>query len=520
MNPLKKYFALLLAMVLCLGLTACSGSNDIIGADWRTWGITRDGGTITCGGEEISVLVCVNKMNATLYYDTEDQTPFGWVDYPITFGDDVWDLFKGIDFSDLNGDGDSDVTMWFDGDITLVWHWDAGSRSFEYQPDKSSTGDRRSPDEIYHELLERFYVLAFDPGSNMDNVEDGEYGVLEAAQGLGDDALNGIGYLIKDLSDDGVPELVVGSLCEYGGEVYALYTLVGSESEPELVFEGWSRNSYTYVNAYVGGSSCFYNYGSRSTAESCQGVFTLSWNGQEQNWRRFYFTYAEDGDLDNVTLYTNTTGSWDPEESEVAHRTLDEYYELLSAPVVDRVISFWAIDCTESGLDLMPFSAWGDLVPDDGDAVPVLMGGALPFTNMETLQSENYEDGTYYYADVAEDGQVIVVNTVLPRDFLDDGQTLEDYLTGCALDLGEAGTWSLQSVEKNEAYSVNMSYPVYILTYTTGRNEDTREWTVFAMDTDRYTYLYGFGVSIDAADDEMKSVYQDIFAGLYLSDGE
>ena len=59
MNPLKKYFALLLAMVLCLGLTACSGSNDIIGADWRTWGITRDGGTITCGGEEISVLVCV-----------------------------------------------------------------------------------------------------------------------------------------------------------------------------------------------------------------------------------------------------------------------------------------------------------------------------------------------------------------------------------------------------------------------------------------------------------------------------
>ena len=139
---------------------------------------------------------------------------------------------------------------------------------------------------------------------------------------------------------------------------------------------------------------------------------------------------------------------------------------------------------------------------------------------METLQSENYEDGTYYYADVAEDGQVIVVNTVLPRDFLDDGQTLEDYLTGCALDLGEADTWSLQSVEKNEAYSVNMSYPVYILTYTTGRNEDTREWTVFAMDTDRYTYLYGFGVSIDAADDEMKSVYQDIFAGLYLSDGE
>ncbi|MFR8165411.1 MAG: hypothetical protein ACLU8D_04845 [Enterocloster sp.] len=121
-------------MVLCLGLTACSGSNDIIGADWRTWGITRDGGTITCGGEEISVLVCVNKMNATLYYDTEDQTPFGWVDYPITFGDDVWDLFKGIDFSDLNGDGDSDGPC---GSMAIS-HWcGTGTRGvFEYQPDK------------------------------------------------------------------------------------------------------------------------------------------------------------------------------------------------------------------------------------------------------------------------------------------------------------------------------------------------------------------------------------------------
>ena len=77
----------------------------------------------------------------------------------------------------------------------------------------------------------------------------------------------------------------------------------------------------------------------------------------------------------------------------------------------------------------------------------------------------------------------------------------------------------MQTVAKNDAYSEKMGYPVYTVTYTAGENEDTREWTVFAMDTDRYTYLYGFGTMLDAADD-MKSVYQDIFAGLYLSDGE
>ena len=167
--------------------------------------------------------------------------------------------------------------------------------------------------------------------------------------------------------------------------------------------------------------------------------------------------------------------------------------------------------------DLVPDDdGQGDLVPDDGDAVPVLMSDALPFANVESLQSENHEDGTYYYEDMAEDGLVLVVNTVLPRNLVDDAQTLEDYLTGCALDLGKANTDRLQTVEQNDAYTRKMSYPVYIVTYTTGENEDSREWTVFAMDTDRYTYLYGICVTLDAADD-FKPLYQDIFAGLDLS---
>lgn len=161
----------------------------------------------------------------------------------------------------------------------------------------------------------------------------------------------------------------------------------------------------------------------------------------------------------------------------------------------------------------------GDVIPDDGNVAAVLMSDTLPFTNMENLQYENHEDGTYYYEDMAEDGLVIVVNTVLPSNFAADTQTLEDYLTGCAMDLGATNNRLLQSVEQNDAYTQQMTFPVYIVTYTAGENEDTREWTVFAMDTDRYTYLYGFGVTLDAAE-EMGSVYQDTFAGLYLYNGE
>lgn len=158
-----------------------------------------------------------------------------------------------------------------------------------------------------------------------------------------------------------------------------------------------------------------------------------------------------------------------------------------------------------------------DPVPEDGsgNGVWVLTAGELPFANVQSLQAETNEDGTYYYEDMAEDGLIKVVNTVQPRDF--SAEDTEAYLLDCALALGEADADSLVSFEANEAYTQQMTFPVYVATYTTGSNEDTREWTVFAMDTDLYTYLYGISVTIDAAD-EMWSDFQDVFASLYLSE--
>ena len=159
----------------------------------------------------------------------------------------------------------------------------------------------------------------------------------------------------------------------------------------------------------------------------------------------------------------------------------------------------------------------GDVIPQD--SIPVLMGGALPFTNMQNLLSENHDDGTYRYEDITEDGQLLVVNTAEQSCFVPDVQELDDYLTACALSLSDAGTYELLSAEEHEEYSKNLSYPVYIVTYTAGENEDTREWTVFVMDTDICTYLYGFCAPPDAAAD-MGETYQNIFSQLYLSDEE
>ena len=145
------------------------------------------------------------------------------------------------------------------------------------------------------------------------------------------------------------------------------------------------------------------------------------------------------------------------------------------------------------------------------------MGGALPFTNMQNLRTENNEDGTYRYEDFTQDGQILVVNTVEPTRLVPEVQDLEYYLTACAFALSDTDTYELLSAEENEEYTENLTYPVYIVTYIAGENEDTRKWTVFAMDTDRYTYLYGFCEAVDTEED-MDEIYQSIFSQLYLSD--
>lgn len=195
------------------------------------------------------------------------------------------------------------------------------------QGDKKPVGTK-DPDLAYSELVERFCTLVSDP-FGQDSDKPGEMGVLETARAAGDNAVYEMGYLIEDLSGDGIPELAVGGL---NGMTNALYTLV--DGKPELVFEGRYRNSYVYM-----GDGYFYYYGSNSASESGKGVFYLTKNGTGLECESFLFTSLNsDGDLE---VYRNETGSLDPAESEKSDMTADD---------------FWALDPTEDPLPLTPFS--------------------------------------------------------------------------------------------------------------------------------------------------------------------
>ena len=169
---------------------------------------------------------------------------------------------------------------------------------------------------------------------------------------------------------------------------------------------------------------------------------------------------------------------------------------------------------------ISPEDGRGDRIPASSDVVsiPVLVGGGLPFTSMENLMNENYEDGTYTYEDMTQDGSVLVVDMAFQS--LRTDETVEEYAEYAAqfaaLDTGEGEPRDVTCFQ-DEDYTQNLSYPVYIVWYTTGSGEDQREWMVYTVDTEDYTYLYAFGTIADEAD-EMQEVFYNICGNLELVD--
>ena len=103
MISFKRLTALLMALLMCLSLAACSSSDDPeAGNDWRTTGIVVGSGTITHDGDSVDVLV-----------DEAEQILFDSVSFPVAIPD-AKDAFTAISFDDLSADGESDVYIRFE----------------------------------------------------------------------------------------------------------------------------------------------------------------------------------------------------------------------------------------------------------------------------------------------------------------------------------------------------------------------------------------------------------------------
>ena len=174
MKKWKKYAGLLLAAVLCLSLTACGGSDepvddDPVGDDWRSSGVVVGSGTITHEGEgSVKVLVTVDENSAAFYRDEPEQILFDSVSFPVTISD-AQESFDGISFDDIDGDGESDVSLGFvyaPGDsISLIWIWDPEER-YVFREDLSvlttNSGDIREYVGLWEYVDEEVWIRIYE----------------------------------------------------------------------------------------------------------------------------------------------------------------------------------------------------------------------------------------------------------------------------------------------------------------------------------------------------------------------
>lgn len=160
----RKWGTALIAALLCLcmALSACSNDadndpNDVVGQDWRTWGLVVDSGTITRNGEDTAVLVCVEDDGAYFYHDDENQVLFDFVKFPEEYGLTSGN-YNAIAFEDGNGDGNTDVAIQFnmddDNQLVLVWMYDESSNGYYFYDEiVDDNGNSDTPNETSEQVI-------------------------------------------------------------------------------------------------------------------------------------------------------------------------------------------------------------------------------------------------------------------------------------------------------------------------------------------------------------------------------
>lgn len=170
-------------------------------------------------------------------------------------------------------------------------------------------------------------------------------GVIEAGNtGAPEEVLGLLGYAIEDVSGDGIPELLIGTVSEseqanfFRDVIFAGYTC--KDGEIVMFLEGWARNSYQWL-----GGGRFFNSGSGGAIYSCFGTFHISEDGTELICEDFYFTNEKDASFTEIGMYHNTTGAWDVSVSEELELSDEAFWDMEAS-----------LEDTRERMELTPFA--------------------------------------------------------------------------------------------------------------------------------------------------------------------
>lgn len=185
--------------------------------------------------------------------------------------------------------------------------------------DTEEDNNASESDNDYSEVIDRYaaYLADYENADFDDNISIGVSEICFYTE----DPFSDVGYVLDDFSGDGKSELLIVEAAENeytpATRILAVYGMDGDT--PVLIQEGASRSRLFLTN-----DNKFYLEGSDGAASSGWKVFSLNEEGIEAIVEKCCYThYLEDG---SVNVYSNTTGSWTYDDSEICDMTDDEVY--------------------------------------------------------------------------------------------------------------------------------------------------------------------------------------------------
>lgn len=298
MKLLKKMFIVLLCVAVLLIAVFLIGRYG-----WKLGGFNA---CETAGIEQVNV----EEDHVRIRGFYPGSFPTGFLGYHAEQEDDT--LYVGFRFSSVFGffeTGDFDITIPIKGDVSEVILKTSTNESTIWSKDdvlEDSNDSDRVPDpreqptilEAYATVIGEYYAALSE---GYDAAQMMELGLnYMTADRFFAEPLEDIGYVVTDLDEDGMEELVIGSLKDdefYGKLIFSLYTL-DEKGVPQLLFDSTERNRYYYA-----GSFCFANLGSSGWNSSF--VTTLKLEGHEM----IDMTYTTDP-ADYVQMELTPLAQW------------------------------------------------------------------------------------------------------------------------------------------------------------------------------------------------------------------
>lgn len=145
----------------------------------------------------------------------------------------------------------------------------------------------------------------------------------------------------------------------------------------------------------------------------------------------------------------------------------------------------------------------------------MLLSNAKAVAELQGVKREHYENGGYYYLDLAEDKSVRCVSSCYITSIKEE-ESEEEYAQRRAVGLSMSmtpGTPTEVTCGMNDKLSAALGAPVYLVTYVTGNAENPVRWTVYLTRDKDFSFQYAFCTSAEA---DMETKIMDYFHTLKL----